>query len=181
LIKKIIKKLFLAKEIISKEGVLHFRRWRIIECLLFNIYIHKIYVKDNDLHDHPWNYFSLILSGSYIEKTKDKKLIPLLFCDYFNPVVDNWTEEDQEIEIEKRKTCDQILYVITPKMKVVYSIAEVVYDSIMRPESTIFCFLNIDGKEEFDKDQIKSLQMVNKWYLIMVQMYLIRYMILQII
>ncbi len=65
---KLIDKLFLIKEIISKKGILHFRRYRIISLKWFNIYIHKIYESDkDDCHDHPWNFFSLILWGSYEE------------------------------------------------------------------------------------------------------------------
>jgi len=64
------------KKIVSKEGVLHFKRFAIIECSLFSIYIHHIYKADEDkhLHDHPWNYYSIILNGSMEEDslTTDK-------------------------------------------------------------------------------------------------------------
>lgn len=34
----------------------------------FNIFIHKFLKGDNsDLHDHPWNYFTLIIKGGYYE------------------------------------------------------------------------------------------------------------------
>lgn len=89
-------------------------------------------------------------------------LISKLKCKYFNPISNNWTEEDQEIEIEKRKTCDILLYCITPKMTGVYSIAELVYDSCNTPEKVIFCYLTIDELDEFDEHQIKSIQMVEK-------------------
>lgn len=64
---KLFRKLFLVKEIISKTGVLHFQRWRILDLGIIAIYIHKIYEPDQDqhLHNHPWNYFNLILSGGY--------------------------------------------------------------------------------------------------------------------
>jgi hypothetical protein len=42
----------------------------------------------------------------------------------------------------------------------VYSIAEVIDDSNKRPKKTIFCFINKDGKNEFDDTQIKSLDKV---------------------
>lgn len=59
-------------EIKSKTGVLHFRRWRIFSCKLFNIFIHEISKADLDLHlhNHPWNFASIILWGSYIEELK---------------------------------------------------------------------------------------------------------------
>lgn len=60
-------------------------------------------------------------------------------------------------EIRQRETCDYVLYVITPKMTGVYSIAEVVDDSNKRPNKTIFCFLEKDEGKEFTCSQIKSL------------------------
>lgn len=89
-------------------------------------------------------------------------LIPKLKISYFNPVVYNWTEEDYQKELKKREECDYCLYLITPKMKGSYSIAEVIDDSNKRPGKTIFCFINKDGKQEFDKEQIKSLDKVGK-------------------
>lgn len=89
-------------------------------------------------------------------------LIKKLKIDYFNPVVDDWNKEAQDREIRERKNCDFVLYVITPKMKGVYSIAEVVDDSNKRPDKTIFCYLKEDDKQKFDDHQIKSLDMVGK-------------------
>ena len=38
----------------------------------FNIFIHKIMKSDeDDLHDHPWGYFTFILSGGYWETVAD--------------------------------------------------------------------------------------------------------------
>ena len=66
----------LVKEIRSKQGVLHFKRWEIFSLKKRNIhlYLHKIYKADEDAdqHDHPWNFWSLILKGSYVEKTGGK-------------------------------------------------------------------------------------------------------------
>jgi hypothetical protein len=40
----------------------------------FNITLHKILVSDlDDLHDHPWNYATLILKGGYYEHTPEGK------------------------------------------------------------------------------------------------------------
>ena len=89
-------------------------------------------------------------------------LIEKLNIDYFNPVVPDWTEEAYKKELEERKTCDFVLYVITPKMTGVYSIAEVIDDSNKRPEKTVFSFLLSDDGKKFDKGQIKSLMNVGK-------------------
>jgi hypothetical protein len=59
----------LIKEIKSKEGVVHFRRWQILKTPWFSIYFHGIYKADEDehLHNHPWNYVSICLWGSFFE------------------------------------------------------------------------------------------------------------------
>jgi hypothetical protein len=60
------------KEIRSKTGELYFRRYAIFEIENFaSLYIHTIYKADKDqhLHTHPWNFFGIILKGSYIELT----------------------------------------------------------------------------------------------------------------
>ena len=69
------------------------------------------------------------------------KLIPMLSCDYYNPIVKNWQEEDRLREVKEREEADYVLYVITSGMKGFYSIAEVVDDSNKRPEKTLFCML----------------------------------------
>lgn len=89
-------------------------------------------------------------------------LIKKLKIDYFNPVVKDWDEEAQKEEIKQRKNCDFVLYVITPKMEGVYSIAEVVDDSNKRPDKTVFAYLLNDDSKEFTKHQVKSLDMVGK-------------------
>lgn len=93
-------------------------------------------------------------------------LTPMLECIAFNPVVDDWTEEAQQIEIQKRETCDLVLYVITPRMKGVYSIAEAVYDACNRPEKTVFTYLDFDNSLgeniEFDPHQLKSIEQTRK-------------------
>ncbi len=64
------------KEIRSKNKELHFKRWAVIELPFFSIYIHRIYNADKDpfCHTHPWNFFSLILAGEYIEETLKPEL-----------------------------------------------------------------------------------------------------------
>lgn len=48
-------------------------------------------------------------------------------CEWFNPVVKDWTPECQAIEEdEKNNKCNVHLYVITPEMQGVYSIAEII-------------------------------------------------------
>ena len=104
----------------------------------------------------------VFLGGTCNESTWRERLIKMLEIDYFNPVVEDWTEECMKEEIRQREICDYCLYVITPKMAGVYSIAEVVDDSNKRPDKCLFCVLEKDEGEAFDKAQIKSLGAVSK-------------------
>lgn len=105
----------------------------------------------------------VFLGGTCNDSTWRDVLIPMLTIDAFNPVVKDWTPECQEREIQERETCDYCLYVITPNMVGVYSIAEVADDSNKRPEKTVFAYLTADvlkdGTEsKFDAKMLKSLQ-----------------------
>ncbi len=104
----------------------------------------------------------VFLGGTCNESNWRNRLIPMLTIDYFNPVVDDWTEECMAEEIKQRGECEFCLYVITPRMTGVYSIAEVVDDCNNRPEKTIFCFLDSDQGASFTSGQIKSLKQVGK-------------------
>lgn len=107
----------------------------------------------------------VFLGGTCNESTWRDKLIPLLEennINYFNPVVPDWTEECYQEELKQKEICDINLFVITPLMTGVYSIAEVVDLSNKRPNNTIFAILYNDKDENgrdisFDKGQTKSL------------------------
>jgi len=55
-------------EIRSRAGVLHFRRFAIFQFSWIALYIHTIFQPDRDdhLHSHPWNFFTVVLRGSYM-------------------------------------------------------------------------------------------------------------------
>jgi len=61
----------LIKEIKSKTGDVHFKRWQILKTPFVSIWLHAIYKADQDkhLHNHPWDFTSVVLKGSYIEQT----------------------------------------------------------------------------------------------------------------
>ncbi|MDE2096722.1 MAG: hypothetical protein KGL39_05690 [Patescibacteria group bacterium] len=99
----------------------------------------------------------VFLGGTCNGSTWRERLIPLLAIDYFNPVVEDWTPECQEEERRQRITSNYCLYTITPLMNGVYSIAEVVEDSIKRPHRTLFCVLQEDSGFVFSDAQRKSL------------------------
>lgn len=105
------------------------------------------------------DYFAF-LGGTCNGSKWRELLIPMLNFNAFNPVVETWDEKAQEQEKYWRRNADYVLYVITPLMTGVYSIAEVVDDSNKRPLRTLFCVLENDGGKVFDKHQLKSLEMV---------------------
>lgn len=100
----------------------------------------------------------VFLGGTCNESTWRELLIKLLEIDYFNPVVEDWTEDCMVEERRQREICDYCLYTITSQMTGVYSIAEVVDDSNKKPERTIFCLL----KDGFNIGQLKSLEQVGR-------------------
>lgn len=67
----------------------------------FNIFIHKFLKSDpDDLHDHPWGFFTLILWGGYWEYTRKGKFWRA--PGYFNMVDASWTHR---VELEKNRPC----------------------------------------------------------------------------
>jgi len=104
----------------------------------------------------------VFLGGTCNDSPWRRNLIKYLAIDYFDPVVDDWTEDCMAEEILQRKSCDYCLYTITPRMTGVYSIAEVVDDSNKQPEKTILVLLRSDGAMKFSEGQWKSLDSVAK-------------------
>jgi hypothetical protein len=105
---------------------------------------------------------NIFLGGTCNDSTWRERLIKDLKVPYFNPVVDDWTEDAQKEEDEQRKNAKFVLFVITPLMKGCFSIAEVVDCSNKRPKTTLFCVLNKDNEKEFEKFETKSLDQVKK-------------------
>lgn len=65
----------LVKEIVSRAGKVHFRRWAIFESRWFSIYVHNIARSDNeaDPHDHPWGFLTVVLRRGYSERVWNEK------------------------------------------------------------------------------------------------------------
>ena len=104
----------------------------------------------------------VFLGGTVNNSTWREEIIPRLQIDYFNPTVEEWTEEAYKKELFEREHCDFCLYVLTPKLTGFYSIAEAIDDSNKRPEKTIFCYIPEDEDKKFGKFQIKSMNAVGK-------------------
>lgn len=62
---------FMLRRKIGAGGDIYLDRLYIIQTPLFGIMLHRIYRPDNqrDLHDHPWNFLSILLLGNYVEDT----------------------------------------------------------------------------------------------------------------
>lgn len=86
------------------------------------------------------------------------ELIFKLEIDYFNPVVEVWDEEAQSREAFEKESADFLLFVITPLMDGVFSIAEAVDASNKTPERTLFCVLDSDEGKEWSGFQRQSLE-----------------------
>ena len=104
----------------------------------------------------------VFLGGTCAESKWRDQIIPHLTCDFFNPVVPDWTPECQKIEEEQKKICDYHLYVITPKMKGVFSIAEAVNDSCKMGPKAVFCVTKEQDDRDWDKAEQKSLDAVGR-------------------
>ena len=98
----------------------------------------------------------VFLGGTCGKSNWREYLISKLNIGYFNPVVDDWTQECIAEENKQKEICDYNLFVITYEMKGVYSVAEVVDLSNKKPAGTILCILE-DG---FNDGEIRSLNAV---------------------
>lgn len=98
----------------------------------------------------------VFLGGTCSGRKWRDEMIPSLTCDYYNPIVKGWSEQDRLREVRERQTADYVLYVITGGLRGVYSIAEIIDDSNKRPEKTLVLIY----KDEFDKKMAHSLAAV---------------------
>lgn len=114
-----------------------------------------------DVTEKPERIF---LGGTCAGTKWRDELIPELEelkLDYFNPVVSDWTPECQEIEEdEKNNKCNTHLYILTPEMKGVFSIAEIINSAWkVKNSDSGFVILGVLGtEEEWGSDRYKSLK-----------------------
>ncbi len=107
---------------------------------------------------------TVFLGGTCASSTWREEIIPM-FSDnvsFFNPVVEDWTPECQAIEEdEKNNKCNVHLYVITPEMQGVYSIAEIINScwqaQVYGTTVNYVAFYILDPDKKFSKGQLKSL------------------------
>ena len=77
---------------------------------------------------------------------------------YFNPVVEDWTPECQAEEERRKEECCIHLYVITPEMTGVFSIAEAVDSAWQSGKHCLFYV--VQDRLRFSKGQLRSLRAV---------------------
>ena len=104
----------------------------------------------------------VFLGGTVNGSTWRDQLIPHLTINYFDPRVSDWNEAAQAREIQERQTCDHCLYVITPKMTGLFSLAEVLDDSYKRPQKTIYAYLEKDEDSYFSQNDIEQLEEIGR-------------------
>ena len=99
----------------------------------------------------------IFLGGTCNNSTWRSEIEKLVQTPTFNPVVDDWNEKCQEIEMdEKENKCNIHLFVITSEMTGVFSIAEVM-DSVHNKNKLTLLHVMPDG---FNKVKLKSLEAV---------------------
>lgn len=72
---------------IMPQGSKYLTRWILFECPWFGVYLHKFWDSDFEraLHDHPWNFISIILKGSYMEHCQNTTVIRHPFSVAYRP------------------------------------------------------------------------------------------------
>ena len=107
----------------------------------------------------------VFLGGTCNDSSWRDTLIPMFEdngISFFNPVVSDWTPDCIVKEEQEKKNADYTLFVITPRIQGVYSIAEVTQQSNEDPEGTILVILKEEDKGyTFTDGQIKSLEAVS--------------------
>ena len=105
---------------------------------------------------------TIFLGGSCGSSTWRNKLIPMLNdnIDAFNPIVEDWTPECQEIEDYHKANDDINLFVITPETKSTYSLFEIGVEATKNSKRTVVCFLDNENGAEYDNHEKKSIKKI---------------------
>jgi hypothetical protein len=99
----------------------------------------------------------IFLGGTCNNSTWRNELMKLVNVEMFNPVVENWTEDCQKVELdEKENKCNVHFYCITKEMTGVFSIAEAIDSVHNKDKRTLFQVI----PSGFEPSQLKSLKAV---------------------
>ena len=89
-----------------------------------------------------------------------EKIIPMLSVKAFNPVVESWGLETQQIEQQAKADAIASLFVVTPKQTGLYAVAELTKAAITEPERTVVAFLDEDEGDTWSDYQKASNQAI---------------------
>lgn len=109
-------------------------------------------------NDDPWREEFISCWNKHIKE--DNRYAELKDIKLFNPVVEDWNSAAQEKEEKMKKSAMVNLFVITPNMSGVFSIAEAVECS--HRDDCITMFVVYDKYNSFAKSQRKSLEATGK-------------------
>lgn len=75
---KLICKIFNMRTIVNCDRDPYLHRWYIFRSKRLGVFLHKFVRSDEDraLHDHPWNFFGIVLKGGYMEHFETKITCP---------------------------------------------------------------------------------------------------------
>lgn len=103
-------------------------------------------------------YMQVFLGGTIPGRDWRSEIIPLLDCDYFNPVVKDWDEKAKAKEDLAKEACELSIYTLTPSLEGLYSLVELMEDATTRRVGrTAVCILD---KDKFSKEIQGSLDAV---------------------
>lgn len=112
-----------------------------------------------DKEDKPQRFF---LGGTTAGTGWRDEVIPELKkreLEFFDPRVEDWNDEARKKEEEEKEKCDTMLFLITPEMKGVFSVAEVINSSWEVVSSgNGFVYFGILDNGEWDEPRWRSLQ-----------------------
>lgn len=91
------------------------------------------------------------------------RLIPLLTCAHFNPVVEDWNAEAQAQEELVKRTASAMVFVITPMQQGFYSFVEITDLAIKDPKRLYLCFLDNDEGHTWPKAQAASIEAIKSY------------------
>lgn len=92
-----------------------------------------------------------------------ERLIPLLKCAHFNPIVPEWNAEAQAQEELVKRTASALVFVITPMQKGFYSFVEITDLAIKDPKRLYLCFLDNDAGTTWSDEQGKSIEAIKSY------------------
>jgi hypothetical protein len=90
----------------NEREIEYLRRYTLFTCKWFSIKLHNALTSDDGpLHDHPWNYISIILFGGYYEITEGKKI-------WYGPgcILKRKGEIPHRLELPEGKKCWSLIF-----------------------------------------------------------------------